>query len=287
MTTATKPLPPHHDKLTCYTNYHCRRPECVDRYNRYNRSRLHSQAAGTWEGLVDARPVRDHVIALLAAGATPHGVAIQARVSDKAVRDLLPPPPSGRRYPAKYRVAKATADKILAVQAEDIAAPLIDATGTIRRIQALVADGWPLNCLAEQVGLYPKYIYELLRRTQAGESSHVARSTARQAADLFEELRTQKPARLGVNRRTATRARHYAADRNWAPTAYWNHYLDAIDDPDFIPEYKKPRAQTIAEDAAWIMRTSGLDKEQIAVRLGISRDYLQQVLTAHRVEVAA
>lgn len=286
MTTTTKE-PPHHNKLTCYTNYGCRRPECVDRYNQHNRNRLHSQAAGTWDGLVDAQPVREHVNLLLAAGATPHGVAIQANVSDKAVRDLLPAPPSARRYPAKYRMAKSTADKILSVQAADISAPLIDATGTIRRIQALVADGWPLNRLAAPVGLYPKYIYELLRRTQAGESSHVARTTARRTADLFEELRTQKPARHGVNRRTVARTRRYAADRNWAPTTYWNQYLDAIDDPDFVPEYGKLRAETIAEDADFLMTASGLDAEQAAARLGITRAYLHQALARTRTKETA
>lgn len=286
MTTATKE-PPNHNKLTCYTNYNCRRPECVDRYNQHNRDRLHSQAAGTWDGLVDAHPVRDHVQTLLAAGATPHGVAIQAKVSDKAVRDLLPAPPGARRYPTKHRMAKSTANKILAVQVCDVSAPLVDATGTVRRIQALAADGRTLGHLATSLSLYPKYIYELLRRTTEGETPYVAASTARRAARLYEEVRTQRPTREGLSNRTVAKARRYAADRNWAPTAYWSQYPDALDDPDFVPEYGKLRAEVIAEDADWLMTSSGLNAEQTAERLGITRAYLHQALGRQRTKETA
>ena len=52
-----------------------------------------------------------------------------------------------------------------------------------------------------------------------------------------------------------------------------------LDDPTFNPEQAVvlPRIAQVAEDVRWLI-ASGLDRVQIAQRLGISRDYVDRAL---------
>ncbi|MFF6847070.1 hypothetical protein [Streptomyces antimycoticus] len=281
MTTAPAPQPPNHDTLTCYTNYKCRRTECVERYNARERERNQQKAAGTYTRLVDAAPVRAHVKTLIAAGATPFGIATRAQVSDNAVRLLLPATPGSRRTPIRHRVCADNARKILAVTVEDVAPPHVDATGTVRRIQALIADGWPMTHLAGPLDLWPNYVWQLLKRARTEPNLQVRSSTARKVAEAYEDLRRKQPTRNSVTPRSAAQARKMAAERRWARTSYWAEYADVLDDPDFTPEYKATRGELLAAEARWFMVTAGLSQEETAVRLGVTKDHLQQTLKRH------
>ncbi|MGW7597291.1 hypothetical protein [Streptomyces antimycoticus] len=281
MTTAPAPQPPNHDTLTCYTNYRCRRPDCVERYRARERERNQQKAAGTYTRFIDAAPVRAHVKTLIAAGATPFGIATRAEVSDNAVRLLLPPAPGSRRTPIRHRVCADNARKILAVTVEDVTRPYVDATGTVRRIQALIADGWPMTHLAEPLGLYTKYVWQLLKRADTDSNVQVLATTARRVTEAHEKLRHQRPTQKGVPRRAVAQARRLAAQRRWAPTSYWAEYADVIDDPDFAPEYKATRGELLATEARWFMDTAGLTHDETADRLGVTRDHLQQTLKRH------
>lgn len=289
MTTAVREAP-HHNKTTCYTTYRCRLPECVERYNRGVRERTAKQSAGHYEHLVDARPVRAHVRTLTAAGATPRGIAVQAGISEKVVRQLLPPTGGGRRGPVKYRVLGDNARKILAVTVDDVTAPRINPAGTVRRIQALVADGWPMNHLAVQLDMSPNYAWQLLKRTSADQQLLVQASTARRVAAKYEQLRQQKPTRHGVSKQSVARARKHGADRRWPRSRYWTDRMDVIDDPDFEPLYGVTRRELVAQDANWLMRTSGIDKAAVAERLGVDKSYVDHAFRDHpqyALEVAA
>lgn len=279
MTTAVREAP-HHNTVTCYTNYRCRLPECVERYNATVRARTAAKAAGTYDKLVDARPVRAHVQTLVAAGATPRGIAVQAQVNEKAVRHLLPATHGGR-WPRKHRVLKENARRILAVTVDDVTAPRLNPTGTVRRIQALVADGWPMNHLAPRLDLSPNYVWQLLKRARTEPDITVAASTARKVGAAYEDLRGKRPTRHGVSKQSRDGARQHAAARSWPDSRYWADRMDVIDDPHFEPLYGVTRREIVAQDAGWLMRTNGLDKKAAAERLGVDKSYIEHAFRDH------
>lgn len=272
---------PHHNNTTCYIRYKCRRPECVARYNRINQERLQQHAQGTYSRLVDAGPVREHAKTLVAAGASIRGISAAAGVGEKVVRDLLPPTNGGRHRGIKHRILADNERKILAVRVEDVVPPSVDATGTVRRVQALIATGWPMTRLAEQLGLSEQYVWELLFRSRKQDELQVLGSTAQRIEEAYEVLRHTKPTACGVKRRYVTQARNLAKRKRWPTPDYWDQYPDAIEDRHFTPEYRKLRAQIIAEEAAWLMITGGLDRDQAAARLGIARFTIDRALREH------
>jgi hypothetical protein len=275
--------PPNHDKLTCYTDYRCRRPECVARYNQQNLARIRAQRDGTWNRLVDAEPVRQHLLSLEAENVGPGAVAYTTGLPIQTVLEFTRTRRDKRRG-RRHRTTPEVAAKILAVTVDNHIRGRVPAVGTHRRIQALAAAGWPLIHIAAHAGLGRPTISDLLRRQT------VLADTAKAVAAAFEDLKAKKPERNGVDKVQAKRARDWAARNNWAPVAYWNDRLDVIDDPHFEPLYGVSRREQIAQDASWVMRTTGVDKATAAARLGVSKAYVEHALRDHpeyAVEVAA
>ena len=178
--------------------------------------------------------------------------------------------------------------KILAVTAARAALGYVDGTGTRRRIQALVADGWPMRRLADHMGISPTYVGDLVRRT---EKDHPIRSaTAVKVAQAYENLRTRRPARHGIGAGRIRHMRRLAAERKWPTVGYWATRMDVIDDPHFQPDYGISRREIVAQDAGEVMRLCGLDREAAAQRLGVSKSYIEHALAEYpeyAIEVAA
>ncbi|MEU5595706.1 hypothetical protein [Streptomyces sp. NPDC020298] len=273
--------PPNHDTTTCYTKYGCRRPECTDRYNANERERARLHRAGEYRHLTDAAPVRAHVQQLIAAGASPRGIALRAQTSLRVVSDLLPPRSSGRRTPVRHRLLTSNAEKLLAVSAGDVIPQYVPALGTSRRLRALVADAWPMTEIAGWVDLYPGYISALIGRASLYDDAQVMGATALKVARGYDTLRVKRPSRYGISRRSASYVRNLAKRRNWPPTRYWDQFPGAIDDPHFIPEYGKARITVIAEEAHWLMTAGRLDRGLVAERLGVDRTYVDKALHQH------
>jgi hypothetical protein len=82
---------------------------------------------------------------------------------------------------------------------------LIDSTGTIRRIQALVALGWPMAVLGERRGVTGRNLHRLLSQTR------VHRDTAANIAALYDELSMT----IGPSQRS----RYLARGNGWAGAA--------------------------------------------------------------------
>jgi hypothetical protein len=96
----------------------------------------------------------------------------------------------------------------------------IDATGTRRRIRALVANGWTLEELGARLGgITPAAVSRLARWDV------VLRSTADRVAALYIDL-ADTP---GPSQKSARRAR----TRGWLPPMWWDD--DTIDDPNYQP----------------------------------------------------
>lgn len=275
---------PHHQTLTCYTDYRCRLPECAERFNSWQRARTEARASGTWQPFIDAKPVREHLLALYAGGATPHQVELLTGLDWKTIRLFTQP------YPRQHRgithvTSPETAAKILAVELGPFPAGRAAATGTRRRIQALSAIGWPLKELGPHLGVEPDYVRHILKH-----GSQVYATTAQAAVDAYNLLRGDKPAKHGVSKIGIGRALRRSKELRWAPPKYWDQHPGAIDDPHFEPMYGLKRAEIVAQDAHWLMTTNNLTKEAAAKRLGIDKSYVDHALRNHpeyAVEVAA
>jgi transcriptional regulator with XRE-family HTH domain len=264
--------PPHHDTLTCYANYRCRLPDCVERKNAWARNRDRALRAGTWQPLEDATPVRAHLRTLLNSGLTQQRIAALAGVPHQSISDLI----HGRstRRGLRHRTSPEFAAKILAV--DPAASPArVDATGSHRRIRALVAAGWPLLHIGRQLSLNPQRPEQILRQ------DHVHATTRDIVLDGYPRLARQRPERRGVPKDKARWSRERARANRWPDPAYWDGLMDVIDDPDFEPLYGVTRLELVAQDAGWLMRTSGLTREQAANRLGVHKSYVDQAMKAH------
>ncbi|WP_405673158.1 hypothetical protein [Streptomyces sp. NBC_01530] len=268
--------PPHHNNLTCYTDYGCRLPECVERRNAWQRNLRRKKREGQ-PARVDAQPIRAHLYRLQAAGISTYRVSLIAGIDDWTVRAFMPST-TGRRA-RKHTTSPEIAAKILAVTPEQGTSAYIDGTGTRRRLQALVANGWPMRRLPEHLNLHGTYINDLINGRQ--QDRPVFAATAEKVAHAYEQLKDQKPTRHGIEARVVKRIRGLAAAKRWPTTQYWDKYPDAIGDPHFTPEYRKLRAQILAEEAAWLMTVGGLDRDQAAARLGIARFTIDRALREH------
>ena len=270
MTTAVREAP-HHNTLTCYTDYRCRRPECVERYLAWEHDRAARQADGTWDNLVDATPVRQHIQHLIAQGYTVHRIATIAGMLPHSIRDFIGNGVRGRRY----RTTPATVEKILAITPDSTAPTFINPTGTHRRLQALVAAGWPLGIIDRRIGYKAAHFRKILTEQRV----HV--STSLLVTDVYETYQGRKPERNGVAKHLARQARARAAANRWPNPSYWADRMDVIDDPDFVPEYGIGKRQIIAQEAHWIMRHGGLDRATAAQRLGVDKSYLDHAFRDH------
>ncbi|MEV7975364.1 hypothetical protein [Streptomyces sp. NPDC086519] len=272
---------PHHNNLTCYTDYGCRRPECVERKNQWQRELRRKKREGQ-PTLIDAEPVRQHILNLQEAGTNTYRIALLSGVNDWTVRAFLPA--KGGCRTRKHTTSPDIARRILAVTAEAAASGYTNNVGTHRRIQALGAAGWLLVTMAEPLGVHPRYISDLMRR----EDRPVYAATAAKVARGYEQLKTRKPPRQDP--RAVKRIREQAAAERWPTIAYWNSRMDVIDDPDFEPMYGITRRLIIAQDANEVMRFAGLDRQAAADRLGVHKSYLDHAFRDHpeyAVDVAA
>ncbi|MFD5910290.1 hypothetical protein ACFWHL_16385 [Streptomyces massasporeus] len=272
---------PHHNNLTCYTNYGCRLPECLERYRAWNRNRTSAKRSGQWQPHVDADPVRHHLRTLEEHGISIRQAATLAGVGARSLHPLF-------TRPVRHTVRPEIAAAVLAIDPEQVTPTRIAATGTARRIQALVADGWPMAHLADHLGVYRSYVHALIRRHEDGQK--ILASTAGKVAEGYEQLVGKRPARHGITPRQLKQARNLAASRRWPPTTYWADRMDVIDDPDFQPLYGVTKREIVAQDAHELIRWGGLNRETAAARLGVSKAYVDHAFRDHpeyAVEAAA
>lgn len=171
---------------------------------------------------------------------------------------------------------------MIAEHAADAAASRVDATGTRRRIQAMVANGRPLAEIARLLGREPGPVGRIL--TQAT----VRAATAQAVSDLYGRLgdRIPEPASR-AEALAAAAARSFAQRRGWPPSLAWE--ADQLGDPDGEPAggwdgwQRRPlrgpaRWAAISEDVEFLRTEEGLADPQIAERLGMTGNALERVL---------
>lgn len=222
-----------HGTNACYHLDNCRCTPCSRAAVAYDRQRSRNTAYGRWQPYTDAQPVRDHVNALKTAGMGLKTIAKNSGVAHGALWKLMygRTRPDGTRQPSK-QVKTETAQKLLALAANlDTLSPVayVDATGTHRRIQALMAAGWSLSRQAQHLGVSPTNFPTVRQRKQ------VYARTAIAVRAMYDQLALQPPPETNQRERiAASRARNYAAARGWEPPAWWEP--DWLDDPTFDPQ---------------------------------------------------
>lgn len=174
--------------------------------------------------------VREHLEQLRSAGLGKARIAALAGVDPRRVQVILMGRASAARPPQKH-VRAETAQKLLAVQAGPALVAVerrVDATGTRRRLQALLALGWSRAELARRAGLQHNTICHVLQREVC------TIGTARAVHRVYEELWDRRPAPVTAPQRQAlSRALREAAREGWVPPMAWDE--GTIDDPTATP----------------------------------------------------
>lgn len=276
--------PRQHGTVAMYRRGGCDCTECVEAARRSNRRNSKLRAMGR-SALVDAAPVREHVQRLIQGGMTPRQIEDVSGVHRTAIRVLLGDFPNRKQ---SQRVRPDTARALMSVRSTRpvVNTAMIDATGTRRRLQALLAIGYTSRDLARRLGASGSSTSGL----QIAKRSVVRADTARAVAELYRELEnTPGPSRRAE---TANRARGYL------PPAWWDE--DTIDDPAVEPgglrtyvdrapvqrrKHSPPSGPVFVDDVsaprtARVSRMAGLGftPQQIAERTGIPLRYVRRDL---------
>lgn len=275
----THPVARHvHGTNLAYKCDRCRCRPCRDAAAEYERHRSRMKAYGRWEPYVDAQPAREHVKLLSEQGMGWKRVAEKAGIQSSTVWKLMYGDPRRKTplAPSK-RVRRQTADKILAVELDLADAANVDATGTRRRLQALVAIGWSQTRLADQLGWNVGNINSLILGRYCPRVQH---DTEVRVRALYDRLWNVPPvAANGHQRGGIAHAKKVAAKRGWVPPMAWDD--DTIDDPAAWPSVgsKTPAnnggrpAQDVTDDVVWLLE---LDPWATARQLGERLGYRHQ-----------
>lgn len=243
------------DGCRCYT--------CARAVSEYNAERERLIAYGRWQPYVDAGPVRDHVRLLMSAGIGRRTIVRAAGVSEGGLSKLLYGTAGGA---PSIRVRPETAERLLSLKPSlDLVADgtPIDATGTRRRLQALVAIGWPQAALAARLRWTPANFHRMLH------APRVSARTARAARALYDDLWNVSPTEHGhASPRAASRARNLACRNGWPPPAAWDD--DSIDHPGAAPDRGAAGRTSATAENAVELAGQGFNRDQIAERLGVT-----------------
>jgi len=221
--------------------------------------------------LVDATPARQHIAGLRAAGVGRREIARRSGISQTVIDRLAG---VGRHHATAARVRPDTLTAILAVTTDDRApGSVLDAAGTHRRLQALIAIGWTQTDLANRTGLRLPTVNALAH----GRWGKVQHATHLAVRSVFEEL-SGRPG-------PSARARAQALRHGWAPPLAWDD--ETIDDPTATPtgvaNPRTPRSRAeVIEDFLDTWDTHLGDVQLAAFRLDITPTALERTLQLAR-----
>jgi hypothetical protein len=278
---ATVRTAPKHGERACYLRG-CRLSACCDANYRYmSRYRLDRERGQ--KRRIDSSPAANHVDTLLAAGWNKRQIAEAARCAAHVVTDL-----AVRRH--AFILPRISAS-VLAIAPYPVppAAQYVDATGTTRRIRALIAIGYPISHIAEALGIWSASTARIAR----GELAQVTVPTAKATVALYSELRW----RPGPSQD----ARNRALRDGWYGPLAWDDIDDIAAEPDIEgagyqapdPRRNPQRSEEIRHLASFgysadsIAKQVGLSVKDVKTRLGKIRAEKAKAAAAEKTEVAA
>lgn len=169
-------------------------------------------------------------------------------------------------------INRLTQDKILAARPSgDLSGGLyIDATGSARRVRALMAIGHPQRV----IGAHARTTQYRIGWLAMGQPLMRAKCAAKIAA-AYEELADV--------RGTSTRARNMAARAGWPDPTWWEDW-GHLDDPEFDPATAEQpqRGRTWLTDEISHLAGCGVSTRKIAAQVGRTEKYVRQVITGER-----
>ena len=259
----------HSPSVPCYKRG-CKEPGCLAVGRRYAKQIAYEQAHG-YSRRTDATQARVHIHRLKAHGWKHRQIAAASGVAQSTVTIIA----SGQATTSKHNVIAILSVPIGPAPVEPI--KMTDATGTIRRVQALAWMGYSLISQGQRAGMNEDRISGIAR----GVFDVVRISEARQIAQLYREL-FQTP---GPSRRSAADARK----KGWHGPLAW----DAIDDPACEPEIevrseREPRHKAVI-DLELVARLTAQDwsAERIAAEIGCHKRSVVRARRRAEMAVAA
>lgn len=254
-----------HSTRAAYVHDQCRCPGCTAANTAASNEMHRARTFGRWQPYIDAEPARAHIQALRSEGVGVDQIAKLAGLSSSHVRGLIYPSAQGK--PPFQKVRRETAMRIMAVSVDvtsRAANSRIDATGTRRRLQALIAVGWTQAWLARDLGRSPTN----LRRSMTSDA--VTTRTAQLVSDMYERLwDAEPPDQLASQRRASETARAQAARQAWLPPLAWD---DIGEDPEPDPHSSRPPDEDY-------------DLDEIAIERAMNGDTAVRLTHAEQIEV--
>jgi len=194
-----------------YVSGRCHCEHCLEHDRNYRRTRARAVAYGTWSPYVPAQPVRDHLRLLRHGGASLAEIADSAGVRETAITSIIYP--SRNTGALSIRVRRGTAEAVLAVRPVELAPTQVNRSATARRLQVLVALGWPYQVLAERLGIRADSLWQMARGR-----GRVQSSTAAAVRVLSEQVAGRPPVPdVDAHPTAISRARTAARRSGWIP----------------------------------------------------------------------
>lgn len=232
----------------------------------YKRMRRRQIAYGRWQPRVPVDAAREHLTTLTAAGLRPGHVAQLAGVSPATIHNITHP--TTGRIDAQIEqavLAVAIPDRPGDVTADNALVPII---GASRRIQALVAHGYPQSHLARELGIDPAHT---TMAALVGRPNRAAGATGQTITAKRERAIKELFDRLQMTPGPSDRARAYGRRHGWPLPFEWDE--DSIDRPDGTPTAARWTPKSTTEERheqVQHLTNLGLPIRQIAERLGTS-----------------
>jgi hypothetical protein len=216
-----------HGTRTAYVKDRCRCVTCTAANAAAWALTHRARTFGQWEPFVEAAPVREYIGQLREAGIGVDQIAKLAGTSTSHIRELAGP--TQLHKPPVQKVRPDTAQRILGIQptaANRAPRSHLDARGTRRRVQALLALGWTHQLLAAELGRTATNLKRSLANNQ------VTAQTAGQISDLYQRLwDSRPPADTAKDRARNEATRTQARQQGWLPPLAWEN-IDTDPDPD-------------------------------------------------------
>lgn len=221
---------------------------------------------GRPQTLVPTTRVVEHIALLRRSGLGMYRIAELAGVSRPTLYHLV----SSTTARRQDTVTADTEARVLAIRPSlSLVARhrLVEATGTRRRVEALMAIGWSSLRIAAHAGVTPTVISSIHRaeRCELG--------TALAVRATYDALWDQVPPQRNRGEKAGyTRARNRATAEGWVSPLAWDD--DAIDDPAAVPDLgapsprRLPQAERVAELEHLLAQ--GVSRELAARRCGFS-----------------
>ncbi|WP_433622760.1 hypothetical protein [Nocardia sp. CA-120079] len=243
----------------------------------YSSTRYKAQILRRWNpDRVDPVAAREHVDRLLAAGVPANQVARLAGINHSVLS----------RLPQAGFISRGTEAALLGVPVPEHGAEVVaDASrvpvvGSVRRIQALVAYGYPQAQLARELGIQVASMRVLTGRPVPGpkvQGQEITAARHRQVKELFEKLQLQPG--------PSQKARDLGKAHGWALPMEWDE--ESIDDPDAKPVRAQRTPHTDRQDLLAERRERvlvevhrGSTVPEIEARHGIPRRFAERVVAA-------